>query len=125
MTSMFRMLAIAGAISAAACGAAEAQSFPGDYFAVINPSTGNTVRGSGVDTSSRTAVGVYQIDFNRAMSSCAYTASLNGQAGGQITVTPQAGEPNRLVVRTFNGVGVAANRGFQVMVMCAPGASPN
>lgn len=123
MTPLFRTIAVAGAISVAACGVAEAQSFPGDYFAVINGNTGNTVRGSGVDTSSRTAVGVYQINFNRNMSTCAYTVSLNGQLAGQITASPQAGQPKRLVIRTFSAIGVPANRGFQVMVMCAPGAS--
>lgn len=125
MNFLVRTAALAGGLISAACGAADAQSFPGEYFAVINGNTGNTVRGSGVDTSSRTAAGVYQISFNRTMAACAFTASLSGQAAGQLTVSTEAGSPARLVVRTFNVAGLPANRGFQVIALCAPGASPN
>lgn len=103
---------------------AVAQGYPADYFAVIN-ANGNTARSSGSFGSIRTAAGTYEVLFNReTLAACAYTASLAGANPGAITI--QAGNaPNKLTVRTFSNTGAAANRGFHVMVMCAPSARPN
>jgi hypothetical protein len=123
MKQTLRVLAAAGAISAAVCGSAAAQSYAADYFAVVN-TNGDTVRSSGVFASARSATGLFEVLFNREdLSACAFTASLSGPNPGLITA--QGGNPNKVIVRTFSRTGAAANRAFHVMVTCAPGASQN
>ncbi len=109
--------------AAIATTAAEAQTYTAQYFAVIN-ANGATARSSGVDSSTRPSTGVYQVVFNRPeLRNCAVTASLLGTVPGMLSMqVPVNGKT--ATIRTFTKAGAAANRAFQMTVLCGP-TSPN
>lgn len=124
MQRTLRSLAVAAAcLTAALATAAEAQTYTAQYFAVIN-ANGATARSSGVESSTRTSTGIYQIVFNRTqLRNCAVTASLLGTAPGSLSMqVPATGKT--ATVRTFSKAGAAANRAFHMTVLCGP-TSPN
>lgn len=118
MQSSLRSLAVGAAcLTAVFATTAAAQTYSAQYFAVIN-ANGATARSSGVESSSRTAAGVYQIVFNRTrLSNCAITASLIGTEAGSLAMQVPA-NGKTAIVRTFSKTGAAANRAFHLTVLC-------
>lgn len=124
MKTTLRSLAVGAAcLTAAIATTAQAQTYTAQYFAVIN-ANGATARSSGVESSTRTTAGVYQIVFNRpTLRNCAVTASLLGTAPGSLSMQVPANSKTA-TIRTFSKTGAAANRPFHMTVLCGPTA-PN
>ncbi|MEV4754650.1 hypothetical protein AB0J86_06000 [Micromonospora sp. NPDC049559] len=91
------------------------------FFAVV-AANGALVRGFGVISSARLAVGQYQVVFAHDVTGSAYvgTTGLTGNVGvapsGQIAVVGRAGIANGVFVETFSGAGAAADRAFHLAV---------
>lgn len=100
-----------------------APTVPPRVFAVINPD-GTKLRGKAVASSAHISTGVYDVRFNRNISSCAWTGTVGfGSFGGstgpsEISVSGRAGTNNGLFVQTFSGASVA-DLPFTVMVVCS------
>ena len=62
------------------------------------------------------ATGDYSVDFDSDVSKCARTATITGATPGQITT--EAADADTITVHTFNATGVAADRGFHLVVTC-------
>ncbi|ROT31708.1 hypothetical protein [Micromonospora sp. HM5-17] len=83
---------------------------------------GTLARGFGVISSSRLAVGQYQVIFIQNVTRSAYLATigLTGSAGvsppGEIAVVGRAGNPNGVFVQTFTSAGVPDDRSFHLHV---------
>lgn len=66
----------------------------------------------------------FQVEFNRRVANCAYTATLStASAGGaeqigMASVAPYSGDPKSVLVVTRDQDGVGAARGFTVRVDC-------
>jgi hypothetical protein len=100
----------------------------GVLFAQVNAdgtlanSSGGTTPGTGV-TTAKLGTGTYQVDFGRAISSCAYVATQGeagvGGAGGAIVgVTDRSGNANALFLTTRTDANALADRAFQLVVVC-------
>ncbi|MBI5104275.1 MAG: hypothetical protein HZB46_04685 [Solirubrobacterales bacterium] len=106
----------------AADGAAAAKTAyqAANKFASVTGDTGALAAGRGAKTASRTAAGVYTVDFDSAVNACAQTATIRGEAPGAVTVSNV--DEDTLTVRTF-AVGGATNgdpadRSFHLQVTC-------
>jgi hypothetical protein len=76
-------------------------------------------RGTQANGVSRSAAGDYGVVFTGDLSKCALSATVTGTAPGQVTVTPAvAGGATTVDVRTFDGTGTAADRGFHLSAAC-------
>lgn len=63
--------------------------------------------------------GTYQVVFTGDLTKCALAATATGIAASQVTATPTlAGGNTSVDVRTFDGTGAAADRGFHLSVSC-------
>ena len=65
--------------------------------------------------------GDYGVVFTGDLSACALTATITGTAAGQVTVTPTVAADKSTTtvdVRTFDGTGTAADRGFHLSANC-------
>ncbi|MFK3983834.1 hypothetical protein ACI2K4_26070 [Micromonospora sp. NPDC050397] len=91
------------------------------FFAVVN-SNGTLARGYGAVSSTRLAVGQYQVVFNHDLRGSAYVGTLGlagsvgGSPSGEIAVVGRNGVNNGVFVQTFSSAGVAADRGFHLAV---------
>jgi hypothetical protein len=75
-------------------------------------------------SSTHTALGVYEVDFSKDVSGCAYVAT----PGGAGTNPPPSGEVNvagattagdvGVVVQTYNNTGATADASFHLVVSC-------
>lgn len=64
-------------------------------------------------------VGKYQVVFTGDLSKCAMSTAVTGTDPGMVTATPTVAAGNTTVdVRTFNGAGAPADRGFHLSVNC-------
>jgi hypothetical protein len=115
---------LAAAFCTACIFPAKAQGLGFASFSALIDADGTTTRGLGVQASSNTAAGRYTIEFTRPVNRCAYVASPYGNAAGQVSVTPVAGQTRKIGVRTFNKVGAAANSAFMVLVSCPAVSGP-
>ncbi|MGW0435429.1 hypothetical protein ACWDV4_23175 [Micromonospora sp. NPDC003197] len=92
------------------------------FFAVVTAG-GALVRGFGVVSSARLAVGTYQVVFSHDVTGSAYigTLGLPGNVGtspsGEIAVVGRSGVANGVFVQTFTSAGVAADRAFHLSVI--------
>ncbi|MDG4829145.1 hypothetical protein O7627_07475 [Solwaraspora sp. WMMD1047] len=92
------------------------------FFAVVN-ANGSLNRGFGVASSTRLALGQYQVLFSHDVTGSAYVATLGlsgsvgGSPPGEIAVVGRNGNPNGVFVQTFNSAGGAADRGFHLSVL--------
>jgi hypothetical protein len=76
-------------------------------------------RGTQANGVSRSAAGDYAVVFTGDLSKCALSATVTGTDPGQVTVTPAvAGGTTTVDVRTFDGTGAAADRGFHLSATC-------
>jgi len=69
--------------------------------------------------------GVYEVNFGKDVSKCAYEATLGGTGtlavpAGEVTVTgdTDADSPNDVTVSTFNSAGTATDSSFHLTVTC-------
>ncbi|GAA3754939.1 hypothetical protein GCM10022225_44670 [Plantactinospora mayteni] len=91
------------------------------HFAVVN-ANGTLARGFGAVSSTRLALGQYQVVFIQNVASSAFTATigLTGSVGtspsGEIAVVGRAGVPAGVFVQTWNSSGVPADRAFHLHV---------
>jgi hypothetical protein len=95
-------------------------------WAVIG-ATGSLVRGQNVVSVAYTPGGIYVVTFDRAVSDCAYLATLARRTGGDITAGSLApGEiavgpgsaNNTVAVNTFDSAGTLQDRAFHLGVAC-------
>jgi hypothetical protein len=93
------------------------------HFAVVS-AAGQQVRFRGTTSAARTAEGRYQVIFDRDVRSCAYYATVGGPTAaappdnGQVSVSSLASNINGVDIRTGDGNGTDANRGFHLLVLC-------
>jgi hypothetical protein len=115
-----RMIVAAALATVLITSAATAQSFGvATFFAAVS-SQGETLLGSGIKVSSRTALGKYSITFTRPVTSCAFATTVRSSVGGHAAVTGPGTGGQRIIVATFSSSGVAANRNFDLIVFCGP-----
>ena len=86
-------------------------------------SDGSPVSARGVEANgvSRSATGDYDVKFTGDLSTCALSATATGTAAAQITTTPAVAADKKTTtvdVRTFDGSGTAADRGFHLHAGC-------
>jgi len=65
--------------------------------------------------------GTYAVVFGGDLTACALSATVIGTTPGQVTATPTVAADKKTTtvdVRTFSGVGVAADRGFHLTASC-------
>jgi hypothetical protein len=63
--------------------------------------------------------GTYEVVFTGDLTKCALSATVTGTAAGQVTATPALASGNTTIdVRTFDGTGAAADRGFHLSANC-------
>jgi len=65
--------------------------------------------------------GTYSVVFSGDLTACALSATVTGTAAGQVTVTPTVAASKQTTavdVRTFDGDGLAADRGFHLTATC-------
>ena len=107
----------------AVLGADGAQAVGPSFTAVVD-NAGTLARGYRAVSATRTALGRYQVTFERNVSACSYTASvgLPGSSGtelfGTVSVAPKSGKPKAVFVETFDTSGAPADRGFHLIVAC-------
>lgn len=111
------ILLLAGGMAFAVLSQAASASGFGTYFARLSGS-GGVVKSSGVADGARTATGVYEITFNRAVNYCGYVATVTGANAGYATIDIVTSKV--LTVSTYSIKGAKANLPFNVMVSCAP-----
>jgi len=93
----------------------------GVLYAQVN-GDGTLASSSGGATSSRIAVGTYQVDFGRNVSACAFVAGL-GTSGtnpaiGQVSAVDRSGNLEAVYIETYDSAGADADRAFQLVVVC-------
>ncbi len=86
-------------------------------------SDGTAVSTRGVETNgvSRSAAGVYAVKLTGDLTTCAMSATGTGTAPALVTVTPTVAADKKTTtvdVRTFDGLGGAADRGFHLHAIC-------
>lgn len=97
---------------------------PQRVFAVVN-ADGTKLRGKAVASTAHLGTGVYDVRFNRNLSTCAWTGTVGfGTFGGStgpamITITGRAGTNNGLFVTTFNSAGTPTDLPFSAIVICS------
>ena len=107
-----------GAVSDAKLASSVTSRLPA--WAVVNAG-GSLARSSGGVSSSRTSAGLYRVDFNRAVGTCAWTGTqvaTDPAELGPVGIELDPVDPERLLVRTTDPAGVAEDRAFGVQVTC-------
>jgi hypothetical protein len=107
-----------GAVSESKLAATVSNRLPA--WAVVN-ANGTLARSSGGVTSSRTAIGLYRIDLNRPVGTCAWTGTQvesDPLELGPVGIELDPVDAERLTVRTTDSTGVAADRVVSLQVTC-------
>jgi hypothetical protein len=90
-------------------------------WAVVD-AAGALARSTGTTGSIHLGPGTYQVNFNRDVSGCAYTATIGpigaGSSSGDIDVATRAGNNNAVFIETRDNSGVVSDRPFHLMVAC-------
>lgn len=103
--------------------ASPSATVPARVWAVVN-SDGTTIRGKAVASTSSLGTGVYDVRFNRNISSCSWVGTVGygtftGSTGpAMITITGRSGTNNGLFVTTYDSTGVPAALPFSADVIC-------
>ena len=108
------------AMAVAALVAASRQSHAagfGTFFAAVN-AAGAVSSSSGVSASTKTAVGRYEITFNRDIDGCAMTVTVAGANPRYATVRKKASTTQVIQVYTFSNTGAPIDAPFQAVVVC-------
>lgn len=86
----------------------------------LNNSSGNT--GGTVTATKLAGTGAYEVSFGRNVSNCAFTGTVGAfdtsGASGFLRVADRAADANAVFVSTFDVAGAAADRPFQLVVVC-------
>jgi hypothetical protein len=90
--------------------------------AVVNPD-GTLARGRGTTSSTKSAVGQYQVVFDGAVTNCALSATLADPAtgappSGEIAAGLVSSNANAVQVETRDSTGATADRPFHLIVSC-------
>jgi hypothetical protein len=85
-------------------------------FATVTGATGALGDKRGATASSRSAAGVYSVDFDADVSKCARTVSVTGDAAGVATTT--ATDADTVAVHTFDLAGIPEDHSFHLVVTC-------
>jgi hypothetical protein len=98
---------------------------PVTYWAVVTAG-GALSRGSGVNTTSQTGVGQYQVLIDVILYGCTYSATLGSTdtsvpPAGAATVAPIPGSLSGLRVATYDASGAPTNASFHLVVACPGG----
>jgi hypothetical protein len=99
------------------------------FYAVINGTTGDVIRGSGVNASTTLIeqVGGYQVVFDQNISNCSWFGSIGyGNTSGSappgfIGIVGRDSTSYGIWVTTYNVTGVATDEPFHVSVVCNAG----
>jgi hypothetical protein len=97
---------------------------PQRVFAVVN-ADGTKLRGKAVASTAHLSAGVYDVRFNRNISTCAWTGTVGfgtfsgSTAASMISITGRAGTNNGLFVQTFNQAGTPTDLPFSAIVICS------
>lgn len=92
------------------------------FFAVVN-ANGTLARGFQAVSSTKLAVGQYQVLFSHDITGSAYvgtlglTVAVGSSPSGEIAVVGRFGAPNGVFVQTFDSTGKAADRSFHLSVL--------
>jgi hypothetical protein len=89
-------------------------------WAVVN-ANGTLARSSGGITSTRTGLGLYRVDLNRAVGNCAWTGTQVETTAtdlGPVGIELDPVDPERLLVATADDAGAADDRTFSLQVTC-------
>lgn len=113
---MIRKTLLAAALVAASAPAAFAGTGTAEFFATIN-SNGTILRGSGVTSSSRLALGSYAVNFPRAVNTCNMTATAKSDDAHFATVQATAANVNRALVKIWRGT-TARDVSFNLLIKC-------
>lgn len=109
--------------SASFVAAASGKVVPNRVFAVVN-ADGTKLRGKAVASTTTLGTGVYDIRFNRNISTCSWVGTVGlgsfvGSTGpAMITITGRAGTNNGLFVTTYDATGAPADLPFSADVIC-------
>ena len=97
-------------------------------FAIVRAS-GSLALGNGVVSTERVAPGVYQVDFRKLVTKCAFSttlgndrASVNSSFAGEISVLLGSGIGNKTaIVQTFDSTGTElVDNPFHLVAACKP-----
>ena len=81
---------------------------------------GTIARSADTSGASKVSTGQYEVDFDRDVSACAYTATIGtatgGSAQGEVDVAPAP--PDGVAVETLDTSGTHADLPFHLMVVC-------
>lgn len=86
-------------------------------LAALVQSDGSLLSGSGATGATRLGTGTYEVDFNRDVTGCYYTAT-PFNAGFSIETEPRSGNPNGVFVSIQFRDGTAADQQFYLIVYC-------
>ena len=91
-------------------------------WAVVN-ADGTLERGKGVIGTSKPGTGDYRVTFNRDVAGCAYSATLDEAAAGEISVFKKevGGDettPQQVAVATRNSASTLVDKPFHLIVHC-------
>jgi hypothetical protein len=100
----------------AAAGQARASGF-GTYYAALD-ANGEVSQSLGVQTTARTAAGVYDVTFKPLVNDCGFTVSVTGPTPGFASANRKTGR--LITVSTFSKNGVAANLPSTIILVCGP-----
>ncbi|MFL6099859.1 MAG: hypothetical protein ACJ71T_07900 [Actinomycetales bacterium] len=103
---------------------AAATTVPQRVFAVVN-ADGTKLRGKAVASTAHLSSGVYDVRFNRNLSTCAWTGTVgfgtfSGSTGpSMISISGRAGTNNGLFVQTFDAAGTPTDLPFSAIAICS------
>jgi len=81
-------------------------------------STGNLVNSNRASGANRLDTALYEVVFDRNISTCSYQATSDNASSGTAHVEARVGNVNAVFVRTTNPAGLNTNLGFFVQVTC-------
>ena len=95
----------------------------GVLFAQVNADGTLANSSSAAATSSRSAVGTYEVDFGRDISGCAFVGSqgeagVGGASGGVLGATDRSANVEAVFVTVRTDAGALVDRAFQLVVVC-------
>jgi hypothetical protein len=97
-------------------------------WAAVDP-LGTLVRGRGAKAVVHVSTGNYRVAFDRDLSACGWVGTPSADVGlpaaFAVRTALDVSDPTRIVVRTTELAGSAANSGFNLVVVCGADAAPD
>ena len=107
-----------GKLEAADLSDAAKAAINGVKFHAAATAAGAAAGGNAKTITKPAGTGIYTVDLGSDVSACQYGATVTGADVGFATVTPDATNKNIVTVNTFAGGGAAADRAFNLIVVC-------